>query len=45
MPLDTDLEALRCRAPHSQGLNQFFDQQGFGSLLRRQSERLVARWV
>ena len=23
----------------------FFDQQGFGSLLRRQSERLVARWV
>ena len=45
MPLNTDLEALRCRAPHSQGLNQFFDQQGFGSLLRRQSERLVARWA
>jgi DNA polymerase-1 len=45
MPLDTDLNQLRLRMPHAQGLTQFFDSQGFGSLLRRQGERLLARWA
>lgn len=44
MPLEIDLEALRCRPPDRSALTEFFDQQGFGSLLRRQGERLGERW-
>jgi DNA polymerase-1 len=45
MPLDVDIAQLRCRAPDSVALTDFFDRQGFGSLLRRQSERLSARFA
>ena len=45
MPLAAGLSELRLRAPDPVSLTQFFDQQGFGSLLRRQGERLLARWA
>ena len=45
MPLAAGLSELRLRAPDPVSLTQFFDQQRFGSLLRRQGERLLARWA
>lgn len=45
MPLSAGLSDLRLREPDPVSLTQFFDQQGFGSLLRRQGERLLARWA
>ncbi|HEY5102716.1 MAG TPA: 5'-3' exonuclease H3TH domain-containing protein, partial [Steroidobacteraceae bacterium] len=41
MPLGVDSHALRRRKPDSSALTSFFDHHGFGSLLRRQSERLA----
>lgn len=45
MPLSVGLADLRLRAPDQPSLIEFFDRQGFGSLLRRQGERLLARWA
>lgn len=42
MPLPVDRHALRRRAPDRAQLAQFYDQQGFGSSLRQQAERLIA---
>lgn len=42
MPLTIDAEALRRQAPNAGALERFFDNQGFGPLLRRQVERLAA---
>jgi hypothetical protein len=33
---------LRRRAPDRAALTQFYDQQGFGSMLRQQAERLIS---
>lgn len=41
MPLELDDRALRRRAPDLGALHAFFDAQGFGPMLRRQSERLA----
>ena len=40
MPLAIGREQLRRRPPDQPALARFFDGQGFGSLLRRQMERL-----
>jgi DNA polymerase-1 len=40
MPLDINRHDLRRRAPDLPALGRFFDTQGFGSMLRRQMERL-----
>ena len=42
MPLDLDRHALRRRVPDRAALTQFYDQQGFGSMLRQQAERLIS---
>lgn len=42
MPLAISTDALRRRALDASGLENFFDRQGFGPLLRRQVERLAA---
>ncbi|MBV6416619.1 MAG: DNA polymerase I [Steroidobacteraceae bacterium] len=42
MPLEIGPAALRPRAPDMAGLTAFFDQLGFGPMLRRQAERLAA---
>ena len=42
MPLEVDRHALRRRAPDRAALTQFYDQQGFGSMLRQQAERLIS---
>jgi len=41
MPIEARREALQPRAPDMTGLNNFFDLNNFGPMLRRQSERLV----
>ena len=41
MPLDVTDEGLQRRLPDLPGINSFYDVQGFGPLLRRQSERLA----
>lgn len=45
MPLPVDRHALRRRAPDRAALAQFYDQQGFGSMLRQQAERLISAHV
>lgn len=40
MPLEVGRQELRRRAPDLAALTRFYDDQGFGSLLRRQAERL-----
>ena len=42
MPLACEREQLTCRGPDVPALTAFFDQQNFGPMLRRQTERLVA---
>jgi len=41
MPLDVTAEGLQRRLPDLPGINTFYDVQGFGPLLRKQSERLA----
>jgi 5'-3' exonuclease len=41
MPLDVTAEALQRRLPDLPRISTFYDVQGFGPLLRRQSERLA----
>jgi DNA polymerase I len=41
MPLDVTAEGLQRRLPDLPGINMFYDVQGFGPLLRKQSERLA----
>lgn len=41
MPMDVTREHLRRRIPDAAALNRFFDSQGFGTLLRRQAERIT----
>jgi 5'-3' exonuclease len=43
MPLEVGRVELRRRCPDGGGFGRFCDVQGFGSLLRRQAERLVLR--
>ncbi len=43
MPLAVAPEDLRPRAPDLEALGSLYDRLGFGSLLRRQGERLAAR--
>jgi DNA polymerase-1 len=42
MPLACEREQLVCRGPDVPALTAFYDRQNFGTLLRRQTERLVA---
>lgn len=42
MPLAVDRHALRRGAPDREALARFYDQQGFGSALRQQAERLIS---
>ncbi len=42
MPLECEREQLVCRGPDVTALGAFYDQQNFGPMLRRQTERLVA---
>lgn len=42
MPLEVTRDALRPRAPDMASLHAFFDQQNFGPMLRKQSERLAS---
>lgn len=39
MPLDVGLDALERRAPDFAGLDAFYDEQGFGRMLREQARR------
>jgi 5'-3' exonuclease len=41
MPLEVTAEGLQRRLPDLPGINAFYDVQGFGPLLRKQSERLA----
>jgi DNA polymerase I len=41
MPLAATLDDLKPRTPDSAGLESFFDSHGFGSILRRQSRRIL----
>jgi 5'-3' exonuclease len=41
MPLNVTAEDLQRRLPDLPGVNSFYDVQGFGPLLRKQSERLA----
>lgn len=41
MPLDVTAEDLQRRLPDLPGIHSFYDVQGFGPLLRKQSERLA----
>jgi 5'-3' exonuclease len=41
MPLQVDRHQLRRRAPDLEGLQRFYDKQGFGSLLRNQAQRVL----
>ncbi len=41
MPLDVTAEGLQRRLPDLPAINTFYDVQGFGPLLRKQSERLA----
>jgi DNA polymerase I len=41
MPLEVGSDDLRRRLPNMQALTAFYDTQGFGPMLRRQSERLA----
>jgi 5'-3' exonuclease len=41
MPLGVGAQDLRRRVPDMPGLTAFYDSQGFGPMLRRQSERLA----
>jgi 5'-3' exonuclease len=42
MPLDAGPEALCPRAPDLEALEAFYDQAGFGAMLRRQAARIAA---
>jgi DNA polymerase I len=42
VPLGTDLTELRRRRPDLAALNGFYDEMGFGRMLRQQAERIVA---
>ncbi len=42
VPISATLDDLKPRSPDRDGLTRFFDTQGFGSLLRRQVERIAA---
>ncbi len=42
-PLALGLDGLRPRGPDVQALQDFFDAQGFGGVLRRQAERIALR--
>jgi 5'-3' exonuclease len=42
MPLACERDHLVCRGPDVAALTAFYDQQNFGPMLRRQTERLVA---
>jgi DNA polymerase-1 len=42
MPLTCERDHLVCRSPDVPALTAFYDQQNFGPMLRRQTERLVA---
>jgi hypothetical protein len=41
MNLGVEMEGLRRRLPEQDGLSEFYDRLGFGTLLRRQGERLA----
>jgi DNA polymerase I len=42
MPITCERDHLVCRSPDVPALTAFYDQQNFGPMLRRQTERLVA---
>lgn len=42
VPLSTDLAQLRRRRPDLAALNVFYDEVGFGRMLRQQAERILA---
>jgi len=44
MPLAATLDDLRPRPQDSAGLEAFFDAQGFGSILRTQSRRILSNY-
>ena len=41
MPIEATLDDLKLRPPNSAGLECFFDTHGFGSILRRQAQRIA----
>ena len=41
MPLEGGSDAVRRRLPDVEGLEDFYDQQGFGPVLRNQAQRLA----
>lgn len=43
LPMEVAPEALERRVPDLEGLDQFYDRAGFGTLLRRQARRIAER--